>query len=295
MKEGSAHVEVLALGHVYRSTRFLNFAVVVSVIVAVVVSVIVSVVMSVVVAVVVAVVVSVIVATFSTSFTMAGAFLAAMGVTALARVKNLDVDKVKDKRHAGDREHYSAFNVLRMEEALGGLVEEPNRQDPDGEDGAESTNNLDTMIAVGVLIVCVALGNLERADRDAEADDIGGDMGGIRHDGDRVCHVAAGDLNANEDARGAEYKGQLFHRGFIAFHSLFALLRKVRDLRHVMGNATHVLVGMNGGADVVLMKKALALSESTCRRALVGLPSLLCLTVVSHPYNEFYLKKRIIL
>ena len=65
------------------------------------------------------------------------------------------------------------------EETHSGLVEEPNCQDPNGEDRAEGTNDFDTMVAEGVFVSCVALGNLKGADGNTKANHIRGNMGSI--------------------------------------------------------------------------------------------------------------------
>jgi len=61
------------------------------------------------------------------------------------------------------------------------------------------------MITISVFVIRVTLGNFERANGDTKANDIRGDMRRVRQDSNRVGVVAAGDLNANEDARGGQH------------------------------------------------------------------------------------------
>merc|ERR1711957_449399 len=78
----------------------------------------------------VGVVVSMVVTGSRACVLVASTFLAAMGVAAFAGVEDFDVDQVEDEGHACDREHDCATNFRRVKEALGGLVEEPDGQDP---------------------------------------------------------------------------------------------------------------------------------------------------------------------
>jgi hypothetical protein len=134
------------------------------VVVAVIVTVIMTVIVTVIVTVIMTVVMTMIVAVAILS-TVTRAFLTtSVHVAAFAGVQNLNVDQVEDEGEASDAEHDGTLDLRRIKEALGGLVEEPNGQDPDREDGTEGADDLNTVVAEGVFLVSAALGNLERND-----------------------------------------------------------------------------------------------------------------------------------
>jgi len=188
-----------------------------SMIVSVFISVVVAVVVAVAVAVVVAVAVSVVVVIMVvvgvrvTSTAMSGAFLASsVDVTPLTRVKDLDLNQVEDERHAGNCQHDCATDfVTSVDQSLSCFVEQPDRHDPDREDRTESANDFHSMVTKCEAFIRLPVGNLQRADRNAESNYIRGDVRSVRHDGDRMCHYTTGDLNRDEDERGQEHNDEL--------------------------------------------------------------------------------------
>jgi len=71
------------------------------------------------------------------------------------------------------------------------------------------------MIPESIFVSSVTLGNLQGADGNTEADNIGCNMSSIGEDSDGVGEVATSDLNANEDAGGGQDKSELSHGGMV--------------------------------------------------------------------------------
>lgn len=147
-----------------------------------------------------------------------------MDVATLTRVENLDLDQIEDEGEDSCSEHDGSTDLGWVKETLSGLVNKPDSHDPDREDRAESAEDLDAMVAERVLRIGVLCGDTQGQDRDAEADDVRGDVGSVRHDGDRVRHVATRDLDANEDKGSDEDDAKLACSLAIALHGLETFL-----------------------------------------------------------------------
>ena len=174
------------------------------------------------VAVSVVVVIMVVVGVRVTSTAMSGAFLASsVDVTPLTRVKDLDLNQVEDERHAGNCQHDCATDfVTSVDQSLSCFVEQPDRHDPDREDRTESANDFHSMVTKCEAFIRLPVGNLQRADRNAESNYIRGDVRSVRHDGDRMCHYTTGDLNCNENERSHEHEQELLSRFSVTLHRL---------------------------------------------------------------------------
>ena len=124
-----------------------------------------------------------------------------MHMPAFARVQDLNLDQVEEEGEDGDGEHDATTNLRWIEETLSSFVDEPERGEPDGKDGAESTNDLRSMVPEGEDFCSVALCDLEANDADAESYDVRGDMHSVRHDRDGVRKPATEHFDNDEDKR----------------------------------------------------------------------------------------------
>ena len=89
---------------------------------------------------------------------------AGMDVATLSRVQYLDLNQVEEERCDGDDQHELALHTWRIKEALGCLIEKPYRHYPDREDGAESAQNFNAVIAVGVFGIGLPVSDLQSTD-----------------------------------------------------------------------------------------------------------------------------------
>ena len=89
---------------------------------------------------------------------------AGMDVATLSRVQYLDLNQVEEERCDGDDQHELALHTWRIKEALGCLIEKPDRHYPDREDGAESAQNFNAVIAVGVFRIGLPVSDLQSTD-----------------------------------------------------------------------------------------------------------------------------------
>ena len=115
--------------------------------------------------VVIMLVIRAVVVSMSIAVSMSRALLTAgMDVAALSRVQYFDLNQVEEERCHGNDQHELALNSWRVKEALGCLVEKPDSHYPDREDRAESAQNFNSVIAVGVFRVGLPVSDLQSTD-----------------------------------------------------------------------------------------------------------------------------------
>ena len=115
--------------------------------------------------VVIMLVIRAVVVSMTITVSMSRALLTAgMDVATLSRVQYLDLNQVEEERCDGDDQHELALHTWRIKEALGCLIEKPYRHYPDREDGAESAQNFNAVIAVGVFGIGLPVSDLQGTD-----------------------------------------------------------------------------------------------------------------------------------
>ena len=122
-----------------------------------------------------------------------------MDVATLPRVQYFDLDAIENAAQERNSEHDWPFDLGWVKESFGCFDQKPGCHDPDRENGAESTQYLDSMVAEGILLVGVFVGDLKSTDGDSKACHISGYMRSFRQNGNRVSRIPANDLNDDKE------------------------------------------------------------------------------------------------
>jgi hypothetical protein len=105
-------------------------------------------------------------------------------VVSITAVENSHLDQVEEDSHNGNNEHDSTLDLGGLEEALGGLNEEPHGHNPNYGNRDHRADDLGSVPAEGVVVSGASLTKSESSHRDGEANHVRGQMGGVSEDSD---------------------------------------------------------------------------------------------------------------
>ena len=127
-----------------------------------------------------------------------------MDVATLPRVQYFDLDAIENAAEERNSEHDWPFDLGWVKESFSCFDQKPGCHDPDRENGAESTQYLDSMVAKSILLIGVFVGDLKSTDGDSKASHICGYMRRFRQNGYRVRRIPTNDLNDDKETRGEQ-------------------------------------------------------------------------------------------
>mmetsp|Transcript_60363 Transcript_60363/g.171589 ORF Transcript_60363/g.171589 Transcript_60363/m.171589 type:complete len:211 (-) Transcript_60363:396-1028(-) len=104
--------------------------------------------------------------------TVAVAVAASLVAVRVAMPQHLHEDEVDEEADDGDHEHGRRLDLLRADEAEHGLVHQDGSECPDQHHGQQCPQHLGLLEAIGVLLRCLHLRELQGQQRDDEAADV---------------------------------------------------------------------------------------------------------------------------